>query len=198
MTKDRFPTCVDDRNDQHGSRKTQVRTSQTPTVEEDQVGNQRGLQQFQDALRKKLARSSTEWTPLSTIIQWLSGLNRKRPCTILSNLDTQRIQTWIEQEQDVASYIKTCSFILWKQGNNDVLLVIRPSRTPPTVPHLQPSRAQRRVTTPTLDQQDEGHRVIVPIPLCPSAEPRKPTSNKDCPTDASWEESTETRLNLLD
>ncbi len=153
---DSLLTSMDDENDQHGNRKTQPRTSHTPTQEEDQTGKQRGLQQFQDSLREKLERSSTEWTPLSTIIQCLSGLNRKHPSTILSNLDIQRIQTWIEQEQDIASYIKTCSCILWKQGSKDVLLVTRPSRTTPTVPHLQTFRNQGRITTPTLHQRDEG------------------------------------------
>ena len=46
----------------------------------DQAGRQRGLQRFQEALKKKLTKSSTEWTPLSTITQWLSGQNRQRPC----------------------------------------------------------------------------------------------------------------------
>ena len=185
-------------NDQHVNRKAHARSPHTPTVEQDQVRKQRVLQQFQDALRKKLARSSTKWTPLSTITQWLSGKNRQRPCTILSNLDAHKIQTWIGQEQDIASYIKSCSFILWEQEINDVLLSLRPSRTAPTVPHLQPSRDQQRVTTPILNQQDESRRVIVPSSIGLPKAPRTPTSIKDYPTDTSWEESKEARLNLLD
>jgi hypothetical protein len=47
-------------------------------------------------------------------------------------------------------------------------------------------------------EQRRPSRHIALLPLCPSVEPRKPTSIKDCPTDASWEESMEARLNLLD
>ena len=37
----------------------------------------------------------------------LSGQNRQRPCQSLSELDLHQIQTWIGQEQDITSYIKS-------------------------------------------------------------------------------------------
>ncbi len=97
-------------NEQRKPRKIPVRTPHTPMETIDHSGRQRGLQKFNDALREKLARSSTEWTPLLTITQWLSGQNRQRPCTILSDLDAHQIQTWIGQEQNHTSSHVTLSF----------------------------------------------------------------------------------------
>ena len=134
----------------------------------------------------------TEWTPLSTITQWLSGRNRQRPCTILSDLDAHQIQTWIGQEQDIASYIKSCDFIHWQQEINDVFLALRPSTTTPTD---QPYRNQ---PTSLREPREEGRRIIVPPSIDLPAAQKKRTSIKNCPTVASWEEATEARLNLLD
>ena len=178
--------------EQHQLRKIPASTPHTPTEKIDQAGRQRGLQKFQDALRRKLARSPTEWTPLSTITQWLSGRNRQRPCTILSDLDAHQIQTWIGQEQDIASYIKSCDFIHWQQEINDVFLALRPSTTTPTA---QPYRNQ---PTSLREPREEGRRIIVPPSIDLPAAQKKRTSIKNCPTVASWEEATEARLNLLD
>ncbi len=95
----------------------------------DHSERQRVLKRFQESLKKKLTRSSTEWTPLLTITQWLSGQNRQRPCQSLLDLDPHQIQTWIGQEQDIASYIRSCDFILVKQTTKGVLLALRPSTT---------------------------------------------------------------------
>jgi hypothetical protein len=101
-------------SNRYGNREAQEPTLPTLTREEENARKQRVLQNFREALRKQLMRTTTEWTPLTTIMQWLSGWNRKRPCTILANLDIRTILTWIEQDQDITSYIKTCSFIPWK------------------------------------------------------------------------------------
>ncbi len=108
------------------------RTPHTPMETIDQAGRQRRLKRFHETLKKKLTRSSTEWTPILTITQWLSGQNRQRPCQSLLDLDPPQIQTWIGQEQDIASYIKSCDFILVKQTINGVLLALRPSTTSST------------------------------------------------------------------
>ena len=101
-------------------------SARTPRTMEttDPAERQRGLQRFQEALTKKLTRSSTEWTPLLTITQWLSGQNRQRPCQSLLDLDPHQIQTWIGQEQDITSYIKSRDFILVKQTTKGVLLTL--------------------------------------------------------------------------
>ena len=109
-----------------------------------------------------------------------------------NNIPAHQIQTWIGQEQDIASYIKSCDFILWQQGINGVFLALRPSTTTPTV---QPYRNQ---PTSLREPREEGHRVIVPPSIDLPTAQKKPTSIKNCPTDASWEEATEARLNLLD
>jgi hypothetical protein len=159
-------------NDQHKPRKIPVRTPHTPTETIDHAGRQRGLQKFHEALRKKLTRSSTEWTPLLTITQWLSGHNRQRSCNILSDLDSHQIQTWIGQEQDIVSYIKSCDFILWQQEIHDIFLALRPS-TP-----VQPDR--NRPTT-LREPREQGHRVIVPPSIDLPAAQKKPTSMENCP-----------------
>jgi hypothetical protein len=122
----------------------------------DQAGRQRGLQRFQEALKKKLTKSSTEWTSLSTITQWLSGQNRQRPCQSLSELDLHQIQTWIGQEQDITSYIKSRDFILVKQTTNGIFLALRTSTTPTAHLAKQPPQAK--------EPREEGRRVVMPPP----------------------------------
>jgi hypothetical protein len=50
--------------------------SQTKNIIADQAGRQRGLQRFQDALKKKTDKIINRMDLLSTITQWLSGQNR--------------------------------------------------------------------------------------------------------------------------
>jgi hypothetical protein len=158
----------------------------------DQVGRQRDLQRFQESLRKKLTRSSTEWTPLLTITQWLSGQNRQRPCQSLLDLEPHQIQTWIGQEQDITSYIKSRDFILVKQTTNGVLLDLRPSATTPT------AHPNRQGPPQTREPREEGRRVVIPPPTDLPTIQKKNSSIANCPKDTSWEEATEARLNLLD
>jgi hypothetical protein len=158
----------------------------------DPAEKQRGLKRFHETLKKKLTRSSTEWTPLLTITQWLSGQNRQRPCQSLSDLDPHKIQTWIGQEQDITSYIKSCDFILVKQETNGVLLALRPSTATPT-DHLDRQRPPQ-----AREPREEGRRVVIPPFTDLPAIPKKPSSIANCPKDTSWEEATEARLNLLD
>ena len=157
----------------------------------DQADRQRGLQRFQESLKKKLTRSSTEWTPLLTITQWLSGQNRQRPCQSLLDLDPHQIQTWIGQEQDITSYIKSRDFILVKQKTAGVLLALRPSATVPTAHLAKQWPPQAR------EPREEGRRVVPPPTDLPTIQ-KKSSSIANCPKDTSWEEATEARLNLLD
>jgi hypothetical protein len=71
--------------------------------------------------------------------------------------------------------------------------------------HLDPGLARRRhclgyllLLKPNKQNSLLQRRVIVPSSIDLPSAPKKTTSTKNCPKDASWEEATEARLNLLD
>jgi hypothetical protein len=82
-------------------------------------------------------------------------------------MDIKEIITWIEQEQEITSYMKTRSFIRWKTENNVLMLSIRPlqpdansgsnigekARQPKT------SRRQTEETSQTTEEMDQGRKV---------------------------------------
>jgi hypothetical protein len=59
--------------------------------------------QFQSALKQKLSRSDSTWISAATLVQWLQGINRTRPCRLLSLINTKALLAGLEQKQGTVS-----------------------------------------------------------------------------------------------
>jgi hypothetical protein len=71
-------------------------------------------QQFQSALKQKLSRSDSTGISATSLMQWLQGTNRTRPCRLLSSLDTKALLAGLGQKQDFSLFLQSYPFLEWK------------------------------------------------------------------------------------
>ena len=136
-------------------------------------------QRFQSALQQKLSRSVSTWISATSLMQWLQGTNRTRPCRLLSPIDTKALLTELKQTQGFSSLLQSYPVLEWKTAQHDMWFKVRP-----------PSNAQ--LTEPTGTR-----RAVAPSPV--ASRRQKPMSRlRDNPTDRTTSESTDARLDLVD
>ena len=68
-------------------------------------------QQFQSALKQKLSRSDSTWISATSLVQWLQGTNRTRPCRLLSSLDTKALLAGLGQKQGFSLFLQSYPFL---------------------------------------------------------------------------------------
>jgi hypothetical protein len=136
-------------------------------------------QQFQSTLEQKLSHSGSTWISATSLVQWLQGTNRTRPCRLLSSLDTKTLLAGLGQEQGFSSLFKSYPFLEWKIVKQDTWFKV----CPPSSDHLIEITGTRRVVPPS------------PV----ATRRQKPMGRlRDDPTDRTTSESTEARLDLVD
>jgi hypothetical protein len=115
---------------------------------------------------------------MASLVQWLQGTNRTRPCRLLSSINTKALLAGLEQKQGLSSLLKSYPFLKWKVTKQDTWFKMSP---PPSAPSTE--------TTVT-------RRIVAPSPV---AARQKPMGRlRDNPTDRTTSESTEAHLDLVD
>ena len=124
------------------------------------ANRRKGQQQLCTALRRKL--SSNSWTSLETIMGWLSGKNRFKPCRLLAALDVEKIQEWIGPRHNLASFVQGCPFVISRKNGDSLEFSLRePSPTLDTTPQSSQT-PDKEVAQP---QSDPPLRQVIPPPF---------------------------------